>query len=248
MIKELKRKFKNYIYKNYDINDKSIKGKYNHSKRVMKLSIKIAKSLNLTKEDLEIIIVGSLLHDIGRFKEWELYNSYDVSKPRDHAKMGVDILFKENLIKEFYLNTNNYNSIFNIIYNHNKKEIDTNLTSKDKLLSNIIRDADKIDILHSVQTKEIPLGTYTNEITPKIKEDFFNHKLINNKDLTNNSEHLIRKLSFIYDINYKYSYKYLYKNKIINNISKLINNKDINPYINELNNYIKLKLNKYFNK
>ena len=55
---------------NYDLRDSNIIRKQLHSIRVMELSEKIAKRLNLSKEKIEIATLIGLLHDIARFEQY----------------------------------------------------------------------------------------------------------------------------------------------------------------------------------
>lgn len=54
--------FEKYVY-NFDMKDETIKAKYNHSYRVMKLSEKYARKLKFSKEDIEIAKIIGLLND-----------------------------------------------------------------------------------------------------------------------------------------------------------------------------------------
>ena len=51
--------------------------KYNHSFRVMNLSEKIAQSLELPKEEIELMKLCGLLHDIGRFEQGMKYHIFE---------------------------------------------------------------------------------------------------------------------------------------------------------------------------
>lgn len=66
---ELVKVFDNYV-KNYDMNDSSINRKYYHTFRVIENIKKLAKSLNLPDEDIELASVIALFHDIARFRQW----------------------------------------------------------------------------------------------------------------------------------------------------------------------------------
>ena len=55
--------FYNYV-SNYDLNIGAIKRKYEHSIRVMNLSIKYAKLLGYNDDDIELAGIIGLLHDI----------------------------------------------------------------------------------------------------------------------------------------------------------------------------------------
>ena len=113
---ELKRKFKDHV-NGFDMKDPNIERKYYHSLRVMDFAEAIGKSINLDDNDLEIAIVGGLLHDYGRFPQWERYNTYSDVDSIDHGNLGVSLLFNENEILNFYSNVKNFDELYDAIKN-----------------------------------------------------------------------------------------------------------------------------------
>ena len=115
---------------NYDIGNERIKLKYNHSYRVMKLSEKYSKKIGFSKEDIELAKIIGLLHDIGRFEQVKLYNTFNDKESVDHALLGVKLLFEDGLISKFWDKEEDYEIIKYSILNHNKyllEEIDDDL-------------------------------------------------------------------------------------------------------------------------
>ena len=90
-------KFKIYT-KQFDTKDKNIDRKIYHSIRVMEVSKDIATRLNLTQEQIEIASIIGLLHDIGRFDQYKIHQTYRDLESFDHGDYGVEIL-KNNIIK-----------------------------------------------------------------------------------------------------------------------------------------------------
>ena len=105
---------------NYLEYGKMMKLKVNHTLRVVNLSEKIAKSLNLSEEEINIAKNIGLLHDIGRFEQWKNYNTFKDYVSIDHADLGVSILKKENFIRQFIEDDKYDDIILNSIKYHNK--------------------------------------------------------------------------------------------------------------------------------
>ncbi len=105
--------FEEYTSK-YDKTSPGISLKYNHSFRVVKKALRIAESIKLSEEDMELVRVCALLHDIARFEQYAKYESFDDSKTFDHGDMGAEILIENGITNEIVLNTVKY---------HNKLEI-----------------------------------------------------------------------------------------------------------------------------
>lgn len=86
--------FEKYVEK-YNPEDEKIKLKKEHIQRVAKVAEEIAKSENLTDEDIDLAWLIGLLHDIGRFEQIRRYHTFNDGKSINHAEMGVKILFDE---------------------------------------------------------------------------------------------------------------------------------------------------------
>ena len=141
--------FEKYVEK-YNPEDEKIKLKKEHIQRVAKVAEEIAKSENLTDEDIDLAWLIGLLHDIGRFEQIRRYHTFNDGKSINHAEMGVKILFDEGLIKEFVEDRRYDELIRKAILNHNRARIEFGLNEKELLHAKIIRDADKVDIFYSL--------------------------------------------------------------------------------------------------
>src|SRR5574344_2333905 len=100
-------RFDNYFF-NFNLNEPMMVYKYKHSYRVMKECEEISKYLHLDEEDTYISGVIGLLHDIGRFYQWENFKTFKDNKYFYHADYGVKILFEDNLIKEYDVDREEY--------------------------------------------------------------------------------------------------------------------------------------------
>ena len=232
-MEEFEKNFNDYV-EQFNFEDSKIKYKYGHSYRVMDLSYNIALSEGLDDEDLNLIKIAALLHDIGRFNQVKGYNTFFDCTSIDHGLEGYNLLKQDNFISQFVENPLNQGTVLRVVKDHNKYDIDKSTKGKDLLFLKIIRDADKIDILEN--------GLVTNDESPiseEIKNLFFHKKLVNYEKIFNENEQVICHLSYIFDINYEYSLKYIQKNKLIENLFNKIKNKKIfEEYINFIENYI----------
>ena len=82
--------FDEYVF-NYDMDDPDINYKYYHSYRVMEVMELLAKKLNMNEKDIHLAKVIGLLHDIGRFEQDKLYDSFKDDK-MDHGNYGEIVL------------------------------------------------------------------------------------------------------------------------------------------------------------
>ena len=247
-MEEAIKEFKNYT-SNYLDYGKMITLKINHTLRVVDLCEKIAKSLNMSEEEIFIAKIIGLLHDIGRFDQWKEYKTFRDAESIDHAELGVTILEKDNYLRK-YIKDDKYDQIIlDSIKYHNKVNIPDNLDSKTSIFSKLIRDADKLDILYLYIDKEIDIEL-ENEFTDTTFNLIKNKKAVNRPDIKTKTDRLAVSLGFIFDINYKYSFEFLkekdYYNQIIDYYKSKLDNEIFKEQLEEMrkiiNNYIEVNL------
>lgn len=237
-MKKIKDCFDKYV-KQFNIDDNEIKEKYNHSYRVMEYSIKIATSLNMSKEDIKTVAISGLFHDIARFEQWVSFKTWQTKKSFDHGDRGYKIL-SDGLIDGLISDEKEKRIILLAVKNHNKYKVEDNLEEKEVLICNIIRDADKIDIIETQ-------GSINKKY--KIKDELINcllkKEMISNNLIENDLDYLFRLIAFIFDLNFDYSYKYLLDNKIIDTKIDLIEkygDKNLDSLKKDLIKYMKERL------
>ena len=176
-IKEL---FKSYT-EEYNVNDPKIRLKIEHTYRVADITDQITNSIktdyDLDSEDQDLAWIIGMLHDIGRFEQVKRYGTFWDSESVDHAEFGADLLFGPNKDKRLNIELPNPQIIECAIRNHNKYKLPDNLSDGERLYCEIIRDADKIDILR-VQREYTPEEIYgvswdellESEITDEVLE------------------------------------------------------------------------------
>ena len=204
---------------NYDLDIYAVKRKYEHSIRVMNLGIKYARILGYSDSDVELASIIGLLHDIGRFEQYTKYLTFDDLNTFDHADYGVDILFKDDLIKNFTDRVVDYDLIRFAIRNHNKLFIEECNNKRYLKFAKLIRDVDKLDIVYLNgylgEYKYVANGDY---ISDKVRECFSLKKSVDNKYILNNNDNLAATFALVYDVNndiilkeFKQNIYYFYK-------------------------------------
>ncbi len=237
----------------YDLTLETLKRKYHHTYRVMKISGDIAKNMNLSKEDIELAKLIGLLHDIARFEQYTRFKTLSDSISIDHGDLGVEILTTNNFIRKF-IEENKYDDIIlKAIKNHNKYKIEDGLNERELLFSKIIKDADKLDIFFETLNcfykeesiiQEVEEGKIDNEIMKQIKQNV----LVKRKPNATAIDRLLVNLAFVFDYYIKYSYEEMKKENYINKIIDKFEfkNKETKDKMEEareiLNQYIEEKI------
>lgn len=240
--------FAEYV-RNYDPSDEKIKLKIDHTYRVAGLCQRIAESLGLSEPDVDIAWLLGMLHDIGRFEQIRCFGTFNDVQSVDHAEFGADLLFKECLIRKFaegyyeecelarsgneeaeqiIKNNEHHNKdtglIEMAIRQHNKYRVKEDLTERQRMFCDILRDADKVDIfkvnadipmeiIYDVTTEELKNGVITKEVL----ESFYKKETVLKSVRRSAVDNIVGHISLLFELVYKESYRqakeqgYVYK-------------------------------------
>lgn len=240
--------FAEYV-RNYDPSDEKIKLKIDHTYRVAGLCQRIAESLGLSEPDVDIAWLLGMLHDIGRFEQIRRFGTFNDVQSVDHAEFGADLLFKEGLIRKFaegyyeecelarsgneeaeqiIKNNEHHNKDTGLlemaIRQHNKYRVKEDLTERQCMFCDILRDADKVDIfkvnadipmeiIYDVTTEELKNGIITKEVL----ESFYKKETVLKSVRRSAVDHIVGHISLLFELVYKESYRqakeqgYVYK-------------------------------------
>lgn len=221
-IEKARRQFEEYV-KNYNPEDEKIKIKISHILRVAENARKIAQSLKLSEEDIEIAELIGLLHDIGRFEQIRLYNTFLDHNSINHGEFGIKVLFENSLIRKF-VETDEYDKIIkHAILNHNRLNIEDGLTEREYLHAQIIRDADKADIYTVLisDSKKTLWGKDNlskDKISDEIYRQYIEEKLIDYKEVKTGVDLLVCHFKYVYDLNFEETRKIIKENKYIDKL------------------------------
>ena len=146
--------------------DSNILLKKEHSLLVVDNAVEIAKSVSIKGKDLFLVKACALLHDIGRFEQFRLYQTFEDKKSENHGELGKRIIEKTGSLS--FLDTQTIEIIKKTVRYHNAYCIPDFIDAKTRLFLEIICDADKIDIFRVIS------AYYDKNNTSKDKTLFFN--------------------------------------------------------------------------
>lgn len=235
----IEKKFNEYVATfdstNYDIAYKKL-----HSYRVMHLCRRLAQENCLSSIEIDLSTVIGLLHDVGRFEQIKRYNNMS-DKNIDHADLSVKILFEDNLIEQFNIDKKYYEVIKFAIKNHNKLYIENDKSNEKMFFAQIIRDADKIDILRAFSIyREYVTQQIEAPISEKVANSFFNNECVKKEDIKNKNDIILFRLAFLFDMNFSESLKIIDQDNILEYYEKNIaTNPVFKPYLEHIKLYVK---------
>lgn len=170
--------FADYV-KNYNVEDPKVKLKIDHTYRVAGFCQKIAASLELSQEEVDLAWFCGLLHDVGRFEQLRNYGTFIDAQSIDHAIYGAEILFDQGRIRDYVEDCSEDDFIRKVVSCHSAYRIPEEYDERTVLFANILRDADKVDILRvNVETPleeiyNVSTDILRNEsVTPEVLQAF----------------------------------------------------------------------------
>jgi len=186
----------------YDASDGKIKLKIDHTYRVAGLCDRIARSLDLSSGYVDLAWLLGMLHDVGRFEQLRQYGTFSDADSIDHAHFATEILFAQGRLADYVelpqeirdrlrdISADSVKElseawkvifiIYTAIWNHSAYRVEKGLDSRTKMFCDILRDADKVDILKVNQ--DVPIEVIYNvttselrqaEVTDRVMQEFF---------------------------------------------------------------------------
>lgn len=231
--KERAVKVFNAYVENYNSKDEKVRLKIEHTIRVASLCEAIAKSINLSKEDCDIAWLTGILHDIGRFEQLRRFGTFNDAKSICHATLSAEILFDNAMIRDF-IDDDSEDSLLHIaVKSHSLFKIPQNLTEREIMFCNILRDADKVDIFRV--NVEFPLEEIYNVttedlknalVTPEVMQSFYEEHATLRSLKKTSIDNLVGHISLIYELIYPFSVEATISQGYIN---KMLDFKSDNP-------------------
>ena len=166
----VKQQFADYTSA-YDTADEKVKLKIDHTYRVAELSEQIARAEGLSLCDIDLAWLLGMLHDVGRFEQLRQYGTFSDADSIDHALLGADILFgkeaDQGRIRDYLEDAAEDVRMQTVIRSHSAYRLPEKLDERTKLFCNILRDADKIDILKV--NVDVPLEAIYDATTSELR-------------------------------------------------------------------------------
>lgn len=249
----------------YDASDGKIKLKIEHTYRVAGLCDRIARSLKLPSQDVDLAWLLGMLHDVGRFEQLRRFGTFSDADSIDHAHFATEILFSQgrladyldlpqelrdllgdfgedraeqkNDIRKQMADTDQLSVIYTAIWNHSAYRVEDGLNRRTAMFCDILRDADKVDILkvnqdvpieviYNVSTEELRMA----EVTDEVMQEFFKNRAILRSIKRTCVDNIVGHAALVFELVYPESLKVV---KEQGYLEKLLNFSSDNPKTRE---------------
>ena len=115
-----------------------------HTGIVTSIAVELAKHLGLAAHDVQLAEIMGLFHDVGRFRQFTIYRTFNDAVSEDHAALGLKTLDELPFFSR--LAPADEALVRFAIWNHNKKVIAPTEDARELFFARLLRDADKLDI------------------------------------------------------------------------------------------------------
>ena len=202
-----------------------LKLKEEHSRRVCEEMAYLTGELALEDNQKRIARTIALFHDIGRFSQFVEYRTYNDVRSVNHCLLGLDVLHRTKVLDG--IAEQEKQLIEKAIQYHGLRELPGDLDGDCLMFSQLIRDADKLDIfrivteyhtqyIHNPAEFELDLEfpdrpTYS----PEIIEEILRGRRVGYKMLRTLNDMKLLQLAWVYDMNFPPTLKRMKKRKFL---------------------------------
>ena len=213
--------------------------KEKHTWKVTNNCERLAKHLGLNEHDKLLAKMIGLFHDVGRFRQFTIYRTFNDALSENHAKLGLSVIKDLSFMKK--LSEDDLATLNFAIGNHNAKEIAPTDNKRFLSFAKLIRDADKIDIYRVLKPYLGP--TDSTGCSPDFVELFVQGKQCDYTKMRTQDDRKLVRLMWVYDINYAWSLQQIINDNYIEEIiGNLPHDEAMMKGINRLREYMQKKL------
>ena len=178
-MKQVIQSYNNIFYdfiKSHDLSNSNLLRKMIHSYEVARNCFEMASRNGMNVKERNFCYLMGLFHDIGRFKQWEIYQTYDDAKSVDHGELSYDILDEFDCCTLFDLTEEETYILKEAIKFHTKPYKGDN--EKIKVFNYILRNSDAFSNVLSTASGMQQMTVEANGVTTEILEKFDNKELL----------------------------------------------------------------------
>ena len=222
--------------------------KKEHTLRVCRNIVMLGTALHLSEQDLVFAETMALFHDIGRFKQYALYGTFNDLQSVNHARLGLNQLGVNKVLS--VCSTDTKRLISRSIAYHNAAVLPEDEDKKILFFMRLLRDADKLDIWKVVtdyynnkgkkKNTTLELGLPDDPVcSKKVIEPLHDHKIVKIEDMKTLNDFKLLQISWVFDLNFAPSFKAVQKRNYLELIkATLPESKDIHEAVKEAQDYV----------
>jgi hypothetical protein len=190
---------------------KNIDLKREHSLKVLEEASVIVEESGLDPQGRRIALIAALFHDVGRFPQYMRYRTFRDSDSEDHARLGLRSLRIADVLST--IGGSERRAVLLAILMHNRRALPGLVKGRARTICQVVRDADKLDILRVLLSHLEPNGERNSVVTLGLANDprEYSRSMLESirsgtmaryEDMIWENDFAILLLSWIYDFNF----------------------------------------------
>lgn len=218
-LKHLKAWFTDYVagfYTDDPANNRTVRLKEKHTKRVCENIIMLGNALGLSDQEMILVETMGLFHDIGRFKQYAVYGTFNDMASENHAGLGLREIATHNVLAVCSRDEKRW--IEKAIAYHNAATIPEDEDEKTLFYICLLRDADKLDIWKVLIDYYRERDEQPNPVveiglpddpacSPQIVAAIRERRLARIEDLRSLNDFKLLQISWVFDLNFAHSFR-----------------------------------------
>lgn len=187
-----------------------------HASRVIENVNELASSVNLDESNLFLLQIAALFHDIGRFEQLVKHGTYADNEDSNHIQIGLTLIEEHEVLKA--LEEEEKQLVIDCVRMHDLSELPKISDEHSLVMINLLRDADRIDVLRIVSDyythKKVHPNRYLDmelkdmpAIAKKIGKAIMAEKVATREDVETLNDLKLYQMSWVFDLKHKKSFK-----------------------------------------
>jgi len=210
----------------------NLKLKEDHSRRTCDEMRYLAEELSLNDNQMRVAELIALLHDIGRFGQFVKYKTYNDTRSEDHCLLGLKVLCETKVLDG--IDKKEKQLIEKAIKYHGQRELPGDLGGEYLLFSQLIRDADKLDVFYvvtenykryrknperfSLEMEFADVPRYSKQVL----DDILQGRLVDYSRLRTLNDMRLLLLGWVYDVNFTATLKRIRQRRLLEQIIEFL--------------------------
>ena len=172
-----------------------------HTGIVTSIAVELAEHLRLSAHDVQLAEIMGLFHDVGRFRQFTIYRTFNDAVSEDHAALGLKTLDELPFFSR--LAPADEALVRFAIWNHNKKVIAPTEDARELFFARLLRDADKLDIFRVLRPFLAPPDG--SGVSPDFLEKFIAGEQVDYTQIRTMDDRKLVRLMWVYDVNFSWT-------------------------------------------
>lgn len=192
--------------------------KLEHTRRVLGHAGALAESLDLEPKTAFWARLSALMHDVGRFPQLERFGTFHDARSIDHGWLGARTLMISGVLAG--LPPMERKVVVSAVSFHNRGAVPRRAHGPVRLVTRLVRDADKMDIIPVLAGRftpgaqpdpDVTLGLEDDDgaYTPAVLEDVLSRRQARYVDLVTVRDLKIFVLGWVYDLNFPHAARHI---------------------------------------